>query len=81
MKDQRVSGSGKGKQIPAKLIVQSDELTNGIWGKPLEETAQSRFVGQLLQAQQPKKEAIVLKLVGFVDALHSYDQKTQQQKN
>jgi hypothetical protein len=79
MELQRASRLGEGKQLSAQLIVQARQLANGLGRQPLEKAAQTRLIGTLFQPQQGQKETIILKLVGFVDALQTGDQKKQQQ--
>ena len=81
MEHQRASGFGKAKEIPAKLIVQSSQLANGLGRQALQKTAQGRFVRELFEAEQCQKEPVVLKLVGFVYSLNSDDQKEKQHLN
>lgn len=59
---------GESKELGAKLVVQSHELTDRLGGKPLEESAQRGLIGKASQSQQGEKRALVLQDLGLVDA-------------
>jgi hypothetical protein len=46
IENQRGSGSGKYKQLGSELIVQDHELPDTLGGKPLQESPQSRLIGE-----------------------------------
>jgi hypothetical protein len=81
MEDQRGSGFGKQKKLGAKLIMQPNQLADGVGRQALQEPAQGRLVRKLFQAEQGQKETVILELVGFVDSLDADDQKEKQQDN
>src|SRR5438045_2506780 len=80
MEGQRGSFPGEIEQFGAQLVVQSSDLTNGLWTEPFQEPTERTFIRQGLQTKQREEEAVVLKLVGFVDALHARDQQKEKQK-
>ena len=77
VKFQRTSGLGQGKEFAAQLVMQPHDLPNGIGGQALEKPTDRGFVGQCLQSEQRKKEAIVLQFVGFVEPLDPGDEQKQ----
>ena len=56
-------------------------MADRFWREPLEEASDGAFIGQSIQSQQGKEKPIVLKLVGFVDALDTCDQKEQKHQD
>ncbi len=68
IEDQRGSGFGYSKQPGAKLVVQGDELADGLGGKPLEESPQCRLIWKPGESQHGEENSIVLQDLGLVDA-------------
>jgi hypothetical protein len=77
MEAQCTSGRSNGEEFLTKLIMQSDDLTNGLRREPLKEPTQRRFVRPLLQSQEGTEKSIVLELVSLADPLHSGDEQEQ----
>ena len=71
IENQGRSGLGQGKQLSSKLIVQGDELANGFWGKPFEESPEGGLIGEPRETQESKEDAVVLKDFGLVDPAQS----------
>jgi len=68
IEDQRGSGFGQSKQLGSELIVQGDELANGFWGEPFEESPKRGLVGKPRETQQGKEDPVVLQDFGLVDS-------------
>ena len=51
--------------------MQSDELANGFWGKPFEESPEGGLIGEPGETQQGKEDPVVLKNFGLVDSSQS----------
>jgi hypothetical protein len=71
IEDQGGSGFGYSKQPGAKLVVQGNELSDGLGRKPLEKTTQRGLIGKLRKSQQGEKNPIVLQYLCLVDAPQS----------
>lgn len=71
IENQGRSGLGQGKQLSSKLIVQGDELANGSWGEPFEESSEGGLIGEPGESQQGKEDPVVLQDLGLVDSSQS----------
>ena len=67
IEDQCGSGLGYSKQLGAKLVVQGDELADGLGGKPLEESPQCRLIWKPGESQHGEENSIVLQDLCLVD--------------
>ena len=67
IEDQCGSGFGYSKQPGAKLVVQGNELADGLGGKPLEESPQCRLIWKPGESQQGEENSIVLQDLCLVD--------------
>jgi hypothetical protein len=82
IEDQCGSGFGYRKQFGAKLVVQGNELADGLGRKPLEKTTQCGLIGKLRESQHGEKNPIVLQDLGLVDpsqASHDSVEESQDQ--
>ena len=82
IEDQCGSGFGYSKQPGAKLVVQGNELADGLGGKPLEESPQCRLIWKPGESQQGEENAVVLQYLCLVDpsqARHDGVEESQDQ--
>src|ERR1700756_5245730 len=78
MKNQGRPRIGKRKQFLSKLVVQPDDLPDGVGWQSLQKSANGSLLGQAFQSQKGKKKTIVMELVGFVDALPPGNEQVEQ---
>ena len=82
IEDQCRSGFGQSKQPGPKLVVQGNELADGLGRKPLEKTTQRGLIWKLRKSQQGEKNPIVLQDLCLVDpsqASHDSVEESQDQ--
>jgi len=78
---QSSSGFGQRKQLGTKLIVQCDQLANGLRRKSPEKTTQRRLVWKAREPQQGEEGAVVLQNLCLVDASQACHDGIQKDEN
>jgi hypothetical protein len=73
IEDQSGACLGKGKQVSPQAVVQPGQLADGFGRQALQEPAQGRLIGELVQSQHFQKGPVVLQNIGLVDAAEPHD--------